>query len=343
MNILVIGGTSFMGPVVVRQLMAMQHQVTVFHRERTSANLPASVNHILGNRHSLPNYRSEFEQLAPDVVLDMVAYTQSDAQDVIETFKGIADRVVGISSQDVYRAHDILWGREVGLLDPTPLSEDSPLRSQLYPYQNAPHPIEIPSDYDKILVEQIYMTASDPIGTILRLPMVYGPNDPLHRFFPYLKRMDEGRPAIVLEEQMAHWQGSYGYVENVAHAIVLAVTNAKAAHRIYNVAELSAQSQADFIREIALAAGWIGQVVVVPQSALPQSWVLPFNVSQHWLTDSTRIRQELAYTELIAREDAFKRTVEWQRLNSPQTGSLDAPELLDYATEDKILAALTHR
>lgn len=332
-----------MGPVVVRQLVSMQHQVIVFHRGHTPANLPASVNHILGDRHSLVNYRSEFEQLAPDVVLDMIPYTEADAQGVIETFKGIADRVVGISSQDVYRARDILWGREVGILDPTPLNEDSPLRSQLYPYQDAPPPSNMPSDYDKILVEQIYMSASEPVGTILRLPMVYGSNDPLHRFFSYLKRMDEGRPAIVLEEQIAHWQGSYGYVENVAHAIALAVTDAKAAHRIYNIAEPTAQSQSDFIRAIGQAAGWTGRVVIVPQFTLPESWVLPFNVSQNWVTDSTRIRQELAYTELIAREDALKRTVEWQRSNSPQTSSLDAPELLDYATEDQILEALAHR
>jgi nucleoside-diphosphate-sugar epimerase len=342
MKILIIGGTGFMGPVVVRQLVAMQHQVTVFHRGHTSAHLPVSVNQILGDRHSLTNYRSEFEQLALDVVLDMIPYTQSDAQGVIKAFKGIAQRVVGISSQDVYRARDILWGREVGMLDPTPLTEDSPLRSQLYPYQNAPHPIEMPSDYDKILVEQVYMTASDPVGTILRLPMVYGANDSLHRFFPYLKRMDEGRPVIVLEEKMADWRGSYGYVENVAYAIALAATEARAAHRIYNVAEPSAISQADFIRAIGHAADWTGQVVVVPRSALPQSWMLPFNVSQHWVTDSTRIRQELAYTESIAREHAFKQTVEWQRLNPPPTGSLDAPELLDCPTEDQMIEALAH-
>jgi len=43
----------------------------------------------------------------------MIPYAQSDAQAVVETFKGIADRIVGISSQ-MYRARDILWGREVG-------------------------------------------------------------------------------------------------------------------------------------------------------------------------------------------------------------------------------------
>jgi len=36
--------------------------------------------------------------------------------------------------------------------------------------------------------------------------------------------MDDNRPGIVLEESVAQWRGSYGYVENAA-AIALAVTN----------------------------------------------------------------------------------------------------------------------
>jgi nucleoside-diphosphate-sugar epimerase len=170
---------------------------------------------------------------------------------------------------------------------------------------------------------------------------VYGPGDLLHRFFPYLRRMDERRPAIVLEAQIAHWQGSYGYVENVAHAIALAVTDERARHRIYNVSEPNALSQGDFIRAIAQAAGWKGSVVEIPQSVLSEAWMLPFNVAQNWVTDSTRIRQELDYVEPITREDAFNRTIEWQRSHPPHPFS-DAPELLGYDTEDKILAALVH-
>ncbi|KAM3114667.1 hypothetical protein [Phormidesmis sp. 146-33] len=81
----------------------------------------------------------------------------------------------------------------------------------------------------------------------------------------------------------------------------------------------------------------------MPRSALTESWMLPFNITQNWTIDSTRIRQELGYTEAIARQEAFKQTVEWQRSHPPQAGSLDAPELLDYATEDQILETLAHR
>ena len=58
-------------------------------------------------------------------------------------------------------------------------------------------------EYDKIPVEREILGDPDLPGTVLRLPMVYGPGDPLHRFFPTLKRMDDRRPAILFEEKLA--------------------------------------------------------------------------------------------------------------------------------------------
>ena len=74
-------------------------------------------------------------------------------------------------------------------------------------------------------------------GTILRFPMVYGPCDRQHRTFEYLKRMDDGRPVILLDEGQAEWRWTKGYVENLALAVVLAVTDERAAGRIYHVGE----------------------------------------------------------------------------------------------------------
>ncbi|MDZ8067143.1 MAG: hypothetical protein RMY64_16230 [Nostoc sp. DedQUE08] len=34
MKILIIGGTNFIGPPLVRQLITMGHEVSVFHREK---------------------------------------------------------------------------------------------------------------------------------------------------------------------------------------------------------------------------------------------------------------------------------------------------------------------
>jgi hypothetical protein len=58
-------------------------------------------------------------------------------------------------------------------------------------------------DYAKILVERVALGDGDLSATILRLPMVYGPGAPeviKRRFFAYLKRIDDGRPAILLDD-----------------------------------------------------------------------------------------------------------------------------------------------
>jgi nucleoside-diphosphate-sugar epimerase len=91
--------------------------------------------------------------------------------------------------------------------------------------------------YDKIAVEEAILNSTEISGTVLRLPMVYGPGDPLHRFFPLLKRFDDGRSSILLADDLAAWRGPRGYVENIAHAIALAATSNQVAGRVYNVCQ----------------------------------------------------------------------------------------------------------
>jgi nucleoside-diphosphate-sugar epimerase len=341
MKILLIGGTNFIGPLVVRQLCAMGHEVTVFHRGKTIAELPLNVNQIIGDRANLPNFKSEFEQVSPQVVLDMIPYTEQDALTLMDTFKGITQRIVAISSIDVYRAYDVLLGKESEVVS-IPLKEDSPLRQQLYPYRDRS---DLDSDFDyanyeKILVEKVVMADPDLPGTILRLPMVYGSGDFRHRLYPYLKRMDENRPAIVLEESIAQWCGSYGYVENVAYGIALAATDERASDRIYNIAE-PLLTEAERIRTIGRIAGWNGEAIVVSKSQMPADWKPIGNTEQHWIADTTRIRQELGYREIVPLEEALLHSIEWQRTHPPEKPELsESWSLVDCATEDAILTKL---
>ncbi|MGV2827117.1 NAD-dependent epimerase/dehydratase family protein [Myxosarcina sp. GI1(2024)] len=340
MKVLVIGGTGFISSCVVRQLVKMKHEVTVFHRGETTVELPEEVHMIKGDRNRLSEYKYEFQKFAPQVVLDKIPYTAKDAEDVVNTFKGITLRVVAISSQDVYLACDIIWERETGIIDPTPLTEDSPLRSQLYPYRGLSDDPRA-QNYDKIPVEEVYMNATELPTTIIRLPMVYGAGDYRHRLYPYLKRMDDKRPAIVLEEKTACWQGCYGYVENVAYAIALTISDRKAAGRIYNVAEPPGSTEADLVKEIASVVGWQGKVIVIPKTQMPASWKFKLNLDQYWVTDSTRIRTQLGYTEIVDRYEALRKTIAWERKNPPQEVLQKGHSmLLDYQDEDVILASL---
>lgn len=330
MRILVIGGTRFIGPPVVRRLAEAGHEATVFHRGKSRASLPEGVGEILGDRSGISSFRETFHRLAPDVVIDMIPMGERDARKLVETFTGIAERVVAISSEDVYRAYDIVRGLHPGPPDPIPLTEDSPLRERLFPYDRPGI-----ADYEKILVERVVMDAPNLPATVLRLPAVYGPGDYQNRLFPYVKRMDDGRPGILLEEGFARWRWTMGFMEDVAHAITLAATDERAANRIYNVGEENPPTHHEWIEEISRAAGWSGETVALPKEHLPAHLDSGLaNTEQHWVVDTSRIREELGYEERFPREEALRKTIEWERGNPPE--NID-PEDFDYPAEDEVM------
>jgi nucleoside-diphosphate-sugar epimerase len=338
MRILVIGGTRFIGPPVVRCLIDAGHSVTVFHRGQTEADLPAAVRHIYGDRRDLAAFTDQFRELQPQVLLDMIAYTEQDALDVVRAFKGLAQRVVALSSADVYRAYGCLLRLQSGPPDAIPLAEDAPLRDALYPYRaQATGPDDFAYDYEKILVERVIMGDADLPSTILRLPAVYGPGDFRHRLFGYVKRMDDGRPAILLEEAHARWRWARGYVESVASAIALAVADERARGRIYNVGERDALTEAEWVNNIGQAVGWKGEVIAVPKDLLPAQMVSDYALEHHLAVDTSRIRAELGYSEEVSRADALRQTVDWERAHPPE--EID-PQQFDYAAEDAVLEKL---
>jgi nucleoside-diphosphate-sugar epimerase len=223
MKVLIIGGTGFIGSWVVRQLTGLGHDVAVLHRGTTSAQLPDKVHRIQGNRDKFADVNPELSRFRPDVVLDVIPYTESHACELVKAFRGLAQRVVVISSADVYRNYDGFRGRPTAPPDTGPLSEDAPLRETRHPYRGYGISFDWADDYEKILVEQIVMGEPGLPATVLRLPAVYGPGDKQHRVGSYFSGMDAGRPAVLLAKEQAGWRWTRGYVEDVAAAIVLAV------------------------------------------------------------------------------------------------------------------------
>jgi nucleoside-diphosphate-sugar epimerase len=347
MRLLIIGGTGFIGPFVLNRLVAEGHDLAVFHRgvsrPRLSKGSPTGVREILGEQSELAKSRPELRDFSPDVVVNFILSSERQAQTTMDVFRGIARRVVALSNGDVYRAAGILHGTEPGPLQPMPLTEESDLRTKGQTYrQEVMESIRkslpwVDDDYDKIPVERAIMSDPELAGTILRLPMVYGPGDAFHRLHPYLKRMDDRRPAILIQEDAAHWCGPRGYVENVAAGIALAATSPKAAGRIYNLAEPQSFSELEWAQRIARAAEWTGSVLPMSAELIPTHLKLPYNSAQHWTMSSARIREELGYAEPVPLDTALARTIEWERANPP--GEID-PSQFDYGAENAALERL---
>src|SRR5712691_9794558 len=135
MKILVIGGSGFIGPFIIRELVRQGHEVTLVHRGHAKPVLPESVQRIPTDRNNLRVHRKKFERLAADAVIDVILSDERQAKDLMENFRGVTARVVALSSQDVYRAYGVLLGSEPGPPQPTPLTEESEVRTKLHPYQ----------------------------------------------------------------------------------------------------------------------------------------------------------------------------------------------------------------
>src|SRR6266436_283005 len=332
MRILLIGGNGFIGRFVVAVLKRQASAVAVFHRGSTSA--PDGVEEILGNRNQLSASAQELRRFGPDVVIDLIISSGPQAEELMNIFRGATRRVVMLSSIDVYRAIAVSQGTESGPLQEVPLTEESELRRSLHPYPpESMHIMRkifpwVTDDYDKVPAERTVMNDRELPGTVLRLPMVYGPGDRLHRFYPVVKRIVDGRHHIIFPEALADWHSPRGYVENVAAAIALAATDVRTARRIYNVCEEPSFSELEWARKIAAAMRWDGDFVVLPTERTPRHLLKPGNAAQHWTASSTRIRRELGYEESVTIEEAIRRTIRWEREDPPAAALL---EQFDYA------------
>ena len=299
MRVLLFGGTQFMGPHVVRQLLDLGHDVTLFHRGEHEA-LPEA-RHVHGDRARIPH------DLEPDLVIDMWCMTEAHAAAAKERFGGV--RTVVLSSGDVYRNYDGLQRRAyVREPDPAPLAEDSPLRKELYPYRDKAAQLgDWVRDYDKILVERML---AGPRTTILRLPAVYGANDAQRRFYDWIDAMRRGDGVIAIDAAMANWCWTRGYAENCADAIVHAALDERAAGRTYNVGEIDAPSEEEWLRLLARNAGWNGRIE--RRAGIGP----PFDFRFHLHTDTRRIRDELGWREHVTRAEALAHLTAWRRANA---------------------------
>jgi len=129
-----------------------------------NTKLPQGTEEILGNRQFLQDHQPEFRRQEFEVVVDFVLSSGRQAQQLMDTFRGIVGRVVALSSMDVYRAMGVFYGFEPGGLQELPLTEASDLRTSRNVYSaEALKKVRsvyewIGDEYDKIPVEQAVLS-----------------------------------------------------------------------------------------------------------------------------------------------------------------------------------------
>ncbi len=335
MKILIIGGTRFIGLATTKALHEAGHTLAVFNRGNNAEAVPQGIQQIRGDRDNMLESADVLRAFAPDVVWHNIVLDEQQVRDVQTVFTGVAKRFVMTSSMDVYLAFGRLLGKEP--IEPImyEADENSPVRNVLYLYDDIPGAYRN-SKYDKIPAEKLALASPDLPATIVRLPMVIGANDGQRRLLPFVLPMLEGRSKIVLDATHAAWKSTYGYVDNMARALHMAIESEAASGRIYNAAD-GVFSWLEMGQRIKDALLWSGEFVLAPGDKLPEA--LRFGMTpQDLAVRAERIRSELGYEPMIDFAEGLRRTVTWDVAHLPDPLP---PQAYDRAMQDEALAALS--
>ncbi len=179
-RILVLGGTGFAGPPIVRAALARGHAVTLFNRGKTHPGMFPEVETILGDRVTQLNLLAGRDW---DVVVDTWAPGPTLVRRAAELLRDRVGHYVFLSTISVYKL-----GRE-------PIDESSPTLP-LPPGFEIGKPISSipPEAYGplKALAEQAAETAMPGRSTSIRAGVIAGPGDPTDRFTYWPLRMARG-------------------------------------------------------------------------------------------------------------------------------------------------------
>jgi len=177
LRILIIGGTSFVGRHITQAAIDAGHQVTLFHRGQTGADLFPQATHLNGDRDE---DLSALRDGRWDATVDVIAYLPRQVESLAATLNGRGGHYLLISSVSVYRTPVA-----AGFTEDAPLAElDDPATQQV-----------TAQTYGglKVACERAALRFHGPVATtIIRPTYVVGPHDSSYRFTWWVERMARG-------------------------------------------------------------------------------------------------------------------------------------------------------
>ncbi|MEQ1582055.1 MAG: NAD-dependent epimerase/dehydratase family protein [Steroidobacteraceae bacterium] len=180
LDILVLGGTGFLGPHQIEPALARGHRVTMFNRGITAAGLYGErVETLIGNRDARVD--QGLKALAGtrrwDIVIDNSGFIGRHVRDSAELLHGRVGRYLFVSTISAY---DLLE-------DGGTFREDSPLSSAATPDDELSGYGPMKAVCDRV-VREVYGNSA----LIVRPTYIVGPRDETDRFTYWIDRMSRG-------------------------------------------------------------------------------------------------------------------------------------------------------
>lgn len=315
MGVAVLGGTGFIGSAVVERLLLRGIEPVAIARGEQPVRLADGAIFEPADRRDGAALAAILDKHRIETLIDIFALGMLNTRAVFEAMATRGGRYLLLSSVDVYSNYGGLLGKESPPIQPQPAKEDDPLRSFRFPYRGNPHrpkgvEAELFEDYDKIVLEEAALGDTRFATTVIRAPMIFGPGDKQHRFRWAIEAVQRGG-LVKLDERAGKWPNSYGFVTDVAEAMVQAALDPRAAGRVYNVGQNFVRNPVQWLLSFAVVMNTPIEVETVPaaERALLHERADATDLRYPLTLDTTRIRQELGFAEVVSERDALLKTI----------------------------------
>jgi 2'-hydroxyisoflavone reductase len=327
MKVLVIGGTLFIGRLLVAELVKAGHDVTVLHRKPShDLKLPGKKNieNLMADRNDPAQIRAALAGQKFEAVFDNVYDWErgTTAAQVEATALAVGDslqRYIFISSVAAY-------GEGLNHYEGDGLAGD-----------------DHPDSYvrNKAMSERSLFRLHQRYGlpaVTLRPPYVYGPGNPFHRESYFWERLRDGRTIIIPGDGRRLMQ--FVYVDDLVAAAIAAMSIPAAVGHAFNIASPKAITQIETVQAFAEAAGLKGaETVKIPRDRLLKAGGHPLGPKLYFgfyfdlppitmlVTKAQRVLKFKPTEFSVGLKETYKA---WKGLSA----TLPAP---DYAFEDSVL------
>jgi 2'-hydroxyisoflavone reductase len=321
MRVLVIGGTLFIGKLLVKRLLAAEHEVTILHR-KAEHPFGRRVRNVVADRNDASSIRPALSGLRFDAVYD-IAYDWergTSAQQVEATAKAIP----GDLSRYIFMSSVAAYG------DGLNHAEDDPLASDMHSNDY----VRNKAGSERVLF-RMYHESRFPVVT-MRPPFVYGPENPFYREQFFWDRLRADRPIIIPGDGNRLMQ--FVYVNDLVEACFNALEKHTAPGRAFNVADEKPLTQVEVVTEFAKTVGKNPVLVRVPRELIARNGGNAFGEPAYFghyydvppITEAVGRVKRVLNVALTPFSAGLKETYKWYAKHS---GDRKA----DFAFEDKLI------
>jgi 2'-hydroxyisoflavone reductase len=252
MKVLVIGGTLFIGRLLVDELVKGGHEVAVLHR-KPKHDFGRRVENLMADRTDADSMRDALAGRRYEIVYDNAydwerGVTAAQVEATVRLLSGDwLSRYIFMSSVAAY-------GDGLNHKESDPLAPD---------YHSDPY-IRHKATSERMLFRMHAQTGL-PVVTF-RPPFVYGPGNPFYREQFFWDRLRAGRPIIIPGD--GHRLMQFVYVRDLVEAMVGAMTEPRAVGEAFNIGDSKPLTQVELVERVARTANVEPTLVRIPRDAI---------------------------------------------------------------------------